>query len=103
LEPMGENGPQAVDKNTALGRCIEEAAYIFSGMIYGFSFDWTPSDNARAVDEKFSFEALGVLKRETKALDYRESRIQNALLYVRMRYFLPEYEQDRLRYLKLTG
>ena len=46
-----EEYPLPEDK--AYRRLLEEASFVFSGMIYGFDFTYTPFDKSRKVDEIF--------------------------------------------------
>lgn len=41
---------------------ISDAAYVFAGEIWGFSFEWTPSDSARNIAESFSLEPTGAME-----------------------------------------
>ena len=42
------------------------APFIISGMVYGWTFEYTPYDKARAVDEYFAFEPINELSEEEK-------------------------------------
>jgi hypothetical protein len=54
--------PEAVQGSpeaTARAILLADAAYVFAGEIWGFSFDWTPQDNARNIAETFSLAPSG--------------------------------------------
>ncbi|HAK46501.1 MAG TPA: hypothetical protein DCO79_11365, partial [Spirochaeta sp.] len=44
LEPAGPFEPDVYDEDKALKQLLDEARYVFSGMIYGFEFDYIPKD-----------------------------------------------------------
>ncbi|MFQ3621364.1 MAG: hypothetical protein SNJ78_10540, partial [Spirochaetales bacterium] len=47
---------RSIEKEELYERILEEARYVFSGMVYGFVFSYTPSDKARRVEEEFLLE-----------------------------------------------
>ena len=42
------------------------APYLLSGMIYGWKFEYTPSDKTRNVEEYFSFEPIAKISEEDR-------------------------------------
>ena len=54
LEPAGPLEPDVYDEDRAVKQLLDESSYVFSGMIYGFSFEYIPQDNARNIAEEFS-------------------------------------------------
>ncbi len=40
---------------------LEEARWVFSGMIYGFSLNYTPGDTSRGVETQFELTPLGMI------------------------------------------
>jgi hypothetical protein len=48
--------PYPLPESVAASRLVDEAAYVFAGEVWGFSFEWTPSDKVRKVQESLSFE-----------------------------------------------
>jgi hypothetical protein len=63
---LGEEWP--VSPETARSRVLDEAAWVFGGMIWGFEYRYTPYDKARAIPERFELESLGSLKPELLSL-----------------------------------
>lgn len=62
LFPVPQAGePEPLPGDLVARRLVEEAAWIFSGMVEGFSFEWTPSDIARAVAERFVLSPFGAI------------------------------------------
>jgi hypothetical protein len=72
-------------------RLLEEARYVFSGMIYGFSFAYTPSDTLRSVEEQFTIEPIAQIPWGDPGLTVMDTREAEDRVYVRIRYFLNEY------------
>lgn len=59
LEPIpGAQDPWPLPLEIAAERLAEEARFIYSGELWGFSFDWTPADKSRKVAESFHLVAL---------------------------------------------
>jgi hypothetical protein len=57
---VGDEWP--VSDATARSRMLEEAAWVYSGLIWGFDFEYTPYDKARGLAERFVLSPLGSLK-----------------------------------------
>lgn len=63
LEPVagvGEEWP--VSEETARSRILDEAAWVYGGMIWGFEFRYAPYDKTRAIAERFEIEPIGALR-----------------------------------------
>jgi hypothetical protein len=60
---VGDEWP--VSDATARRRMLEEAAWAYSGLIWGFDFEYSPYDKARNIAERFVLTPLGSLKPET--------------------------------------
>ena len=56
LEPVVriDAGEYPIPPAVAERKVLEEARVLLSGMVYGWSFDYTPANHARAVSESFS-------------------------------------------------
>lgn len=59
----------------------ELAPFIFSGMIYGWKFIYTPSDKQRKVDEYFELIPIQEINEITNPITYKEPWIQDNKLY----------------------
>jgi hypothetical protein len=69
LEPVAGVGDEwPVSPETARARVLDEAAWVFGGMIWGFEFSYVPYDKARGIAERFEVESLGGLKPEALIL-----------------------------------
>ncbi len=69
LEPVagvGEEWPVGPDE--ARRRILDEASWVFGGMIWGFEFTYTPYDKTRALDERFDIAPIRTLASDTPRL-----------------------------------
>jgi hypothetical protein len=76
---------------------LELARQWFSGMIYGYRFEYTPSDQARQVEEYFLLEPIHEIPWGTPGLEYTGYFEANEKIEMGFRYFTADYEQARLR------
>jgi len=83
-----------ITREEAHTRILEEARYVFSGMIYGFSFVYTPYDAGREVEEIFTFEAVAQIPWGDPQLSIAETWMDGNLLRAYVRYY-PEDHQVR--------
>ncbi|MCL1818349.1 MAG: hypothetical protein FWG35_05405 [Spirochaetaceae bacterium] len=85
--------PHSVSVDTALERILEEARYVFSGMIFGFTFSYTPSDRSRNIPEEFSLEPAFQIPLGDPALFVHQTRREGSRVYARLRYSLREFQE----------
>ena len=97
LEPVVQDSEDyPLTKEEAASRLLEEALYVFSGMIYGFRFVYVPSDETRRVKEEFLLEPVYQLAWGDPGLQVRQSRKEGDMLIARVRHNLEEYQIDRI-------
>lgn len=75
---------------------LAEAQYVFSGMIYGFTFVYTPSDRARSVEQVFRLEPLAVIPWGDDRLSVSDTRGEGYRTYGRFRYRLSDDQAARV-------
>jgi hypothetical protein len=75
---LSASSPAVVDN--AATRLVEEAAFVFSGQLWGFSFDWTPSDRARKIAESFDLLSARKIERGDPRLIPEASRVEEGRL-----------------------
>ena len=98
VDPFVETeGGYQLTGDEARVRILEEARYVFSGIIYGFDFVYTPSDNMRKVDEIFTFEAVAQIPWGDPALTIVETWVDGNLMHAIVRYFPSEHQLRWLR------
>jgi|GEM_PF-1223580 len=59
---VGDEWP--VSPATGRARILDEAAWVYGGMIWGFEFSYTPYDKTRGVAERFDLASIGGLRPE---------------------------------------
>lgn len=95
-QPMGPQGPlPRLQRDESVRLALDEMSYVFSGIIHGYRFVYTPLDIAREVKERFELQPLGSIARGDDDLEYRESHSDEAFVRYRFRYVLDEHEVAR--------
>ncbi len=79
-------------REEAVGRLLDEARYIFSAMIYGFTFEYQPSDRSRGVEERFQLTPVYQIPVGDPAVSVLQSWVDGTRLYVRLGYELHEHQ-----------
>ena len=77
---------------------LEEARYVFSGMIYGFSFRYVPLDVRREIEEEFELEPLYEIVWGDPGLTVVESRRESGRRYALIRYWVSEEQSSWVRF-----
>ena len=77
---------------------LEEARYIFSGMIYGFSFRYTPSDNGRRVEEVFELKPLHEIPWGDENLRLVRTTVDREFYRAELRYELEDFQRGRIAF-----
>lgn len=71
----------AMPQGDASVALLEEARWTFSGVVWGFDFSYTPSDRARAIEERFQTSPRGALAWGDPGLKVSSLRIDGSVLY----------------------
>ena len=95
IEIEGESTESPEDQIRIL---LEEARYVFSGMIYGFSFRYVPLDLRREVEEEFELEPLYEIVWGDPRLTVAESRRESGRRYALIRYWISEEQSSWVRF-----
>jgi hypothetical protein len=98
LDPIVENpdrAPKAITNEEAYKLVLDEARYLISGMIYGFSFTYTPSDNARGVKEYFDVQPIAQIPFGDKNLQVEAKQLDERRMYVRVTYLMFDHQESR--------
>jgi hypothetical protein len=93
LQPLVTQGERNLTMDTAVKRVLEEGRYVFSGMVYGFSFSYTPLDRSRNIEEEFELKPHGEIQRGDPNLAVHETRMEGSRVYVRLRYTLRDFQE----------
>ncbi len=87
--------PSQESKKEAARFLLEEARFIFSGMLYGFTFDYRPGDERFEIEDEFSLTPVAGIPFGDEALSIRESRMEDNTLVVQIRYDMKPFQQRR--------
>jgi len=77
---------------------LEEAVFVYSGMIYGFNFSYTPGDIRRGVDEIFEITPEAVIRAGDPALSARKTRREGAKTYIQIEYRCEDSQWNWISY-----
>ncbi len=75
---------------------LEEARWIFSGMIYGFSFFYVPGADHLEVEDQFNLEPLATISRGDPALHVESVTGDFENIRIHFTYWPDEYQKRRL-------
>ncbi len=100
LEPTLDQGelmpvPSEESREEAARKLLEEARFIFSGMLYGFTFDYRPGDERFEIEDEFSLEPVAEIPPGDEALSIQQSRLEDSTLVVRIRYDMEPFQHGR--------
>ena len=96
VAPHDPFGPEP-DGARALEYLLDEARFIFSGMIYGLRFVFVPSDRARDLPETFELSPIHQIPWGDPRLDVFSTHRDGTLVHAKLRYRPAEHEMVRLR------
>jgi len=73
----GSGDPWPVPPEERARRIQEEAAWVYSGMIWGFEFSYTPYDKVRRIDERFELTSLGSIRADDERLSFGPAKVKD--------------------------
>ena len=82
--------------NTAGRRALEEAAMLFSAMIYGWSFNYEIGERARQIGEHFELHPVGSILFGDPGLRVTEAEVIGSMVRMWADYHLSETQQRRM-------
>lgn len=91
----GLPGPD-LDKAGVSQAVLKTARHGFSGMIYGYRFDYRPLDETRQIKEKFVLEPVALIPETSPGLEFVESRQEENQIFSAFRYRTTALEQRAL-------
>jgi hypothetical protein len=98
LDPIVQEGAGSsalpIEPEEAIRRLLEEARAILSGMVYGYTFSYTPSDQAREVAESFELTPRAEIPWGDPALRVAGTRLEEHRLRAVFRYELTPDQSD---------
>lgn len=84
-----------LSEEAAAGRVLEEGRVLFSAMVYGYTFVFTPSDAARKVAEVFELTPVAGIPWGVREIRVIETQTAGSLFYARLSLALPDAEIRR--------
>ena len=90
--PLDENPASQISPETenAFGTSFRSlkatAPYLLSGMIYGWKFEYTPSDNTRNVEEYFSLEPISEIPEDDEKIIFTNPAFLDTRVYCWLEY-----------------
>jgi hypothetical protein len=74
---------------------LEEARILLSGMVYGWTFVWTPGDVSRKVQDRFDLVPVAEIPWGSERLSARQTQVEEARLFAQVSYTMTPAEQLR--------
>ena len=74
---------------------LEEARALLSGMVYGWTFTWTPGDVARKVEDRFDLVPVAEIPWGSERLAVRQTQVEEARLFAQVSYQMTPAEELR--------
>lgn len=110
-EPGSEAAKQVSDfpYSYAISELKKVSPFIFSGMIYGWKFSYTPYDKTRQVKEYFEFSVVQELQKNDSRLSYKDPWFEDNKVNVYIEYdrddsmMLRKKHWDSVIYPKISG
>jgi hypothetical protein len=90
LDPIVAVQERPVPRDVAVERLLDEAQITISGMVYGYSFRYSPGDPTRDVPEEFILQPRATIVRGDPRLDVMQTWVDDDLLYARISYTLDD-------------
>lgn len=84
--------PRSLSYEEAVRQNLREAQLCFSGMIYGFTFEYTPLDRKRNVDEYFALEPIHLIEWGDPGLQVGSAGIEDSFWVVRIHFQMADYQ-----------
>lgn len=100
MEPIyaGHIDPEyPLDIPTAASRALEEAAFLYSAMIYGWSFNYIAGERARRLDEVLEINPVSLIQFGDPGLRVTDTEIEDSRLIVWTDYHLTDAQQNRFQ------
>ncbi|MEM5947112.1 hypothetical protein WKV44_00985 [Spirochaetia bacterium 38H-sp] len=89
LSPPNESSDSMSEKELAT-LLLEEARWVYSGMVFGFSFSYVPYDKTRKIEEVFSLEPIAEIKWGDPFLSVMQTWTEDKVFYAMISYTVPE-------------
>lgn len=96
LEPIVRIEPEYPIPLEKAGQWVlEEARTLLAGMVYGWTFVWTPSDLSRKVEDRFELTPVAEIPWGSERLVVRQTQLEDTRLFAQVSYTMDPAEQLR--------
>ena len=96
LEPVVRIEPEYPIPLEKAGQWVlEEARTLLSGMVFGWTFSWTPSDVSRKVADRFDLVPVAGIPWGSDRLSVRQTSVEETRLFAQVSYTMTPAEQLR--------
>jgi hypothetical protein len=86
-----------LDVQTAGRRALQEAAVLYSAMVYGWSFNYEVGEKARRIEEKLDMDPVATIRFGDPGLRVTNTEIRDANFLVWTDYNLSDAQQSRVQ------
>lgn len=76
---------------------IDDIIEVVSGMIYGWSFQYTPSDIKREISEEFILEPIAVITKGDPNMSFRDNWVKDYIMYQNIVYRLADFQKKYIK------
>ena len=76
---------------------VDDIIEIVSGMIYGWTFQYTPSDIKREISEEFILKPIAVIKKGDPGMNFRDNWVKDHIMYQNIVYRLADFQKKYIR------
>lgn len=76
---------------------IQDIIEVISGMIYGWQFNYTPSDYKRQIDEVFTLIPVKQIRKGDPNLKFRDNWVKDYIMYQNLVYHLKDFQKKRIQ------
>ncbi|MBN1836370.1 MAG: hypothetical protein JW820_11005 [Spirochaetales bacterium] len=98
LEPLIRTEEEyPLPREEARRRVLEEARGVFSAMIYGFAFSYTPGDSTRQIADELVLTPIGEIPWGDPHLRIADAWLEGGRLFAKVEYDLQGFQEDRRR------
>jgi hypothetical protein len=78
-------------------RVLEEARGVFSAMIYGYAFSYTPGDSTRGIEDEFVLTPIADIPWGDPHLRIADAWVEDGRLFAKVEDDLQRFQEDRRR------
>lgn len=81
---------------------VDDIIEVVSGMVYGWKFEYVPSDIKREIDEIFTLKPVAMIKNGDPNMHFRDNWVKDYIMYQNIVYNLVDFQKKRIKSWKST-